>query len=50
LVQPECSERFNPLRIFAGEPQPGRGAEREAADMRALDADRLHESGDVVGE
>ena len=43
-------QRFDALRIFAGKPQPGRRAERQAAHMRALDADRLHEGGDVVGE
>ena len=36
--------------MFAGEPQAGRRAERQAADMGAFDADGLHERRDVVGE
>ena len=38
------------MRIFAGKPQAGRSAKRQAADMRPINADRLHEGGDVVGE
>src|ERR1700678_2628122 len=36
--------------MFAGEPQANRAAQRQAAYMRFLDADRSHEGGDVVGE
>ena len=33
-------QRLDPLGIFAGEPQASRAAQREAAHMRLLDADR----------
>src|SRR3984957_15200561 len=43
-------ERLHAFRMFAREPEPNRAAQRQAAHMRSLDADRGHEGGDVVGE
>jgi hypothetical protein len=51
-LRPAGVQRKRPdlLRIFASEPETDRAAERDAAHMRLLDPDRLHEAGDIVGE